>query len=351
MIRASQGIAWRQSASADGVLTFGTGDASVSVTASDPDDGDLADSEDEQVVFTSEALVGGARRVVQVRALPGTDPADVLAFGLFAGGSLDLNSTESWGVQPIGANSGVTVSSSIINQQVTSAGTISGSTILGGQRTRTGEVVVPSAESALAHYLAVGTVIELAGPLELRQSVISPTSFAGRAETNSMGVYVIRCRGMRVTIDRCRIVGTLVLADPGDGSGIIGPVNWAPAIAGYPALMSDGDLELVLSSEELVEGVNGVGNLNPAGAPADGVTDSDQLDVYSSEISGLMYVGGTLALSGEGGLNDPVIALGDVKANSAKLHLRASRAVSGPPGFRVGPEFRVMQGSWARVVE
>ena len=60
--------------------------------------------------------------------------------------------------------------------------------------------------------------------------------------TNAQGIYWINCGGNKLVIERSRIQGTLLVVNPGAGSCIgNGPINWSPAVAGYPALLVDAD--------------------------------------------------------------------------------------------------------------
>jgi hypothetical protein len=68
------------------------------------------------------------------------------------------------------------------------------------------------------------------------------TLYSG-APTNAQGIYWIDCAGNKLVIERSRIVGTLLVTNPGAGSCINnGPINWTPAVAGYPALLVDADI-------------------------------------------------------------------------------------------------------------
>ena len=77
------------------------------------------------------------------------------------------------------------------------------------------------------------------------RKVLGPSVNPFGVGTNAHGVYWIDCAGNRITIERSRIRGTLVLINPGSGSSVgSGPINWSPAVPGYPALVVNGDFTL-----------------------------------------------------------------------------------------------------------
>ena len=74
------------------------------------------------------------------------------------------------------------------------------------------------------------------------QKVLSPSLNPFGSQTNSQGIYWIDCANNKLVIERSRILGTLLVVNPGTGSCITnGPIHWSPAVAGYPALLVDAD--------------------------------------------------------------------------------------------------------------
>jgi hypothetical protein len=72
--------------------------------------------------------------------------------------------------------------------------------------------------------------------------VLGPSLNPFGVQTNSQGIYWINCNGNKLVIERSRILGTLLVVNPGADSCIAnGPICMSPAVAGYPALMVDAD--------------------------------------------------------------------------------------------------------------
>ena len=116
-------------------------------------------------------------------------------------------------------------------------------------------------------------------------------------QTNAEGIYWIDCNGNKLIIERSRILGTLLIVNPGANSCVSnGPINWSPAVAGYPALLVDADtaanadFSLGATNRTLSEKENGV-NFNPSGTAHDDFgQDADTNDIYPSEIRGLIAI-------------------------------------------------------------
>ncbi len=170
--------------------------------------------------------------------------------------------------------------------------------------------------------------------------------------TNPAGIYVIDCQGKDLRIEDCRIVGTIVLLNPGNSTALASSVVLEPAVANLPSLMVQGDISISTNDVNLSELDTGV-NFNPVGTPYRNIDDSDRSDTYASVVRGLVYVSGTLKL-----LPDPdsphsrfrgVVVCERIHAASRVTFKYDSVFFSyPPPGFAQGPEWRVMPASWQR---
>lgn len=172
--------------------------------------------------------------------------------------------------------------------------------------------------------------------------------------TNASGLYVLDCQNQMLVIDDCRIVGTLIVLNPGAGSYINGSVQWVPAVANYPCLMVNGDFTLSMSSTSLSESSEAT-NYNPPGAPypyPSGAFDTDQSDSYPSVIDGLVYISGAVTVAGSNTV-DMLVVGGSLTMNAlSSLTIRDEPAYAAdpPPGFysvKMSPRL----GSWSYVVD
>jgi hypothetical protein len=162
------------------------------------------------------------------------------------------------------------------------------------------------------------------------------------APTNEQGLYWINCSGNRLVIERSRIVGTLLVMNPGPNSCVAGgPISWTPAVPGYPALLVDAanaveaDFAIQATNRVLSETENGV-NYNTSGAPHDEFgQDLDTNDIYRSSIRGLIAIRDDLTYANRVLIRGQILA-GDDIANSSgvlEVEFQADSLLSPPPGF------------------
>jgi hypothetical protein len=174
------------------------------------------------------------------------------------------------------------------------------------------------------------------------RKVLSPSLNPFGATTNAEGIYWIDCLGNKIVIERSRILGTLLLVNPGSGSCISdGPISWSPAVAGYPALLVDADnpveadFSLQATNRSLGEKENGV-NYNPSGAAHENFgQDSDTNDLYRSEIRGLIAVRDDISFQNRTLVRGQVLVGDDISSSSGELEVdfQPDSLLNPPPGF------------------
>lgn len=188
------------------------------------------------------------------------------------------------------------------------------------------------------------------------RALLSPTSNPYGAP-NPNGIYILNCNNQNVTITACRIVGTLVLLGAGSGTTIQGPITWEPAVAGYPALLSDSSIAIAFScSAGLGEATYGV-DFNPPGTPypfAGGTANTNASDGFPSIINGLVYCGGdlTLASSSAPTFSGCIVTAGKLNLNATAVNVTYGNGsyVAPPPGFGTNiPALSPVSGSCQRV--
>lgn len=165
----------------------------------------------------------------------------------------------------------------------------------------------------------------------------------GTGQTNAQGIYWIDCDGNRLIIKRSRIHGTLLVLNAGSGSEIApGPIHWSPAMPGYPALIvaeddgSDADFAIRATNRGLSEKENGV-NFNPTGSAHDEFgSDSDLVDIYPSEIRGLVAVKGQLVFQNSPLIRGQIIVGDriDDSSGSLEVEFQPDSVITPPPGFQ-----------------
>lgn len=174
------------------------------------------------------------------------------------------------------------------------------------------------------------------------RSVLGPGNNPFGATKNSEGVYYLNCSNNKIIIERMRIVGTLLLINPGPGSCITySPINWKPYVAGYPALLVDSDTGITAdfgiyaTNRALSEKEDGV-NYNPAGVPHDEFgTDNDFNDIYRSAIHGLVAIRHDFTYQNRSLIRGQIIVGNNITSSSGELEIdyQPDSLLNPPPGF------------------
>ncbi|MEE8154478.1 MAG: carbohydrate binding domain-containing protein [Phycisphaerales bacterium] len=204
---------------------------------------------------------------------------------------------------------------------------------------------------------AVLIELGLTSDRRMRHTVLSPTSNPfGTGVTNPQGIYVLDCLGKTVFIEDCRIVGTLVIINPGSVSAVQGSVSWESAVANYPALLVDKEIIIGIGTTGLSESSLNE-NFNPPGTPYPyplGSENLDVLDAYPSMIKGLVYSATKIIFQNHPIIDGVVVSEGDILVGSSDLDLRYRPIYleQPPPGFGgTKPRMVLATGSWKRVVD
>jgi hypothetical protein len=173
----------------------------------------------------------------------------------------------------------------------------------------------------------------------------------GTADPN--GLYYIDTGGNDLTIQNCRIYGSLVVRT---GAGTLYVNNAAffhPCRSDLPVLLVEGNLDLNFqsSSTTLSESADGA-NYNPFGASYEGQWDDDQTDEYPSEIQGLIHIVGSLIVSQTAQVRGVVICDGPVAFEGSNTVVHDPNLYAAPPeGYTYVSAMRVSPGSWRQVVD
>jgi hypothetical protein len=174
---------------------------------------------------------------------------------------------------------------------------------------------------------------------------------------NAKGIYVLNCAGKDVIIMSSRIVGTLVMINPGANSAIRGSVCMEPADPSFPAFMTDGKVRLSLGAAPLSESAENV-NFNPPGTPYPYMTGTGTntngtlTDALPSLIGGLVYAKDDLTIDTSTGIKGVVIGNGQiiVNATGAAVQYNNYYLNNPPPGFTAGTiTMKPVPGTWQRI--
>jgi len=328
------------------------GDGTVTVSVTDPLDGNLANREYDPVLVRCTGVRGNAQHILEVTLEPMGTPLPLLSTAIHTRGQLHITA----GAQLRATGAPASTGGTLANE-----GTIVGSAeclIASPQGTVTGTLTQGAAAKAVpasnvaARYAALGTVISPGGLME--SMVLSPGLNPYGAE-NADGVYVVTADS-DLTIRNARIHGTLVVIAPGRTVRIRDSVFMHPARADYPTLIVDGTLALeITAGTPLSEGSMGV-NYNPAGAPYMDQVDAVNDDSYPAEIQGLVHCKGQATVTASSLVRGMMIVESSAVSNAVSVSgtcevIHDPALVTNPPmGYTSAVGMRIKPGSWQQSV-
>ncbi len=301
----------------------------------------------------------GAVYVESVLLQPNDAGLTCLEAPFHCNGDITLQSTVTMTTQQFISSNGsinATALTSRISGSAEAVGSITG-TVSGGKKTGITPRQMPG-NTVFDYYLANGTWIDIntlplsSGNRLINRQVMSPTLHPYTAAGNAEGIYVLDCQGQNLMIQDLRLLGTLVILNPGTTCCIRYSQAWCPISPNYPVLMVQGSVQFIHGTTALSETTTGT-NYNPPGAPDAGVTDHDQADQYPCVIKGLVYVSGQIRFPlnlAESGFDGSVVCstvLFDAIGNS-RFSYRPTHLHYPPPGFATGSTMQIVPGTWKR---
>ncbi len=315
-------------------------------------DGNLADDESDSVEVVGIGRVGDTVAAESVRLYPTGAGLTCLGASFTCNGNITLQyGADITTSQCVASNGNIDASSSgsSIVGSVEAAGTVLGA-ISGVITSGATPKQLPGSDT-FEYYRDNGTWIDFASLSsgKIENVVLSPSNNPFGTQTNAEGIYVIDCGGQNVVIRNCRILGTLLLLNPGSTSYVGYSVRWDAVVPNYPALLVDGNFYIVHGKSDLSESSQGV-NFNPVGTPYGGSEDSDTTDTYPSGIRGLVFINGEFGntLSGGNPIDGVLISQTSKIQSACELTYRSTFNDYPPPGFASGNPMRISPGSWKR---
>jgi hypothetical protein len=269
---------------------------------------------DGSIIIDSTAWYSGWRHGLRATLEPVVANLGALSYPLVVGGDLKVTGTSLTGSGVVLVNGTVEASSAQIGLAVHASST-TGSTFSTTPVIRAKALPLPGPD-LIPDYVARATPIEISQlPSRVLEKVVLSSARNPFGSTNADGIYTIRCAGQDVTIRNVRVIGTLILENPGPGSIITGRVCFEQAAANQPVLLVDGSISMQTESGDLSEATITT-NLNPSGAPFRGVTDSDTTDFYASVFEGIVYIRSNLTSTGSATFEGSLIVGGTASTTS-----------------------------------
>jgi hypothetical protein len=327
------------------------GQGTVTIEVSEPIDRNLANRPYDAVRIRSTGRRDQARQIWEVTLNADPDPLPLLQYGLHTRGRLRIDGGHSLTVRsaPLDTDDSLRNDGTIIGA-VEAASVETAGNIVGSLTIDTTIEQYPA--NPFAIYVALGTEITPGGTIERR--VLSPGSNPW-GTANPDGVYVIRAND-DLTIRNSRIQGTLViLCASGKKVTFENSLLIHPFRTDYPALLIQGDAEFEFTSTLGLIEATSLANFNPSGSPYQGTSDFDILDIYPSEIRGLVHVRGEARFDSNGKIRGAVLC----ESSSEEVRFEGSNEIIydrslmdlPPQGYASRVPMLPQPGSWKRIVE
>lgn len=340
---------WRSAASSTWASNRAIGGGTFSLTATDPDDSDLADSDYDSVVLLATGYKGDAVHKMQVTVDAVATPLELLKYAIHVG---DVFKVKAGDTLTLDGGAGSTNNEFIID------GVLDGDVEAddkSGNGTITGTLTVPIPDKQMpdsgifAMYRSMAVTITPSS-WTMEKFVLGP-NVNPWGTVSPEGIYYINTNGNDLTIRKARISGTLVIDTGGKTVKIHDPVFIEPADSQYPVLVINGDLEInIRSSENSLDEDDWNTNFNPSTLPYNGVSDWDTSDEYPNEIRGLVHVLDDLLLKGSSLIRGAIIATDDVEVDGNISIIYDPSLYSNPPIGYANMSMEIAQGGWKRVV-
>lgn len=326
----------------------------VTITASDPIDGNLTSSEAHPVVLRAEATVGPARQIAQITLTPVFPPAPFAAGSMHAGSTISFSSATVTAAGLISSNANISAGTSTITGRVEAAGTVTGglyrTSSAGARPART----LPDPKAIFDAFTPLATAIPIGNipSRTIRRTLIGP-GVNPFGNDNPQGIYLIDAGGNDLTIEDSRIIGTLIIRNASTVR-LRNAITQDQILPAFPALLIEGALDAQLSGATLRE-ITFLVNFNPPGSPHNGVSNLLAVgDQFPSAFHGWIYATGNANISGRFFCRGPLIVAGSVTASGDIRLDRDHHLTSNAPAplrDAAAAQLMIQPGSFAPVVD
>ena len=343
-------------ATADWRTKFAGGETAVNMgrgtfrwSVVDEIDGSLDDDSGDPFTIIARGTVNGAAYAVGLNcAVEGAGMA-ALKTCAHSGGKMDVDGEHVLTVTgaPVSTNRKLTVDKKAVLNGDVEAEWVSDKGKITGTVTAPADAKALPDENVFEMYRKMATEIHPGRKIE--KTVLAP-GLNPWGKPNPQGVYYIDYGHDKAEIKNARIHGTLVVRCK--TLKIKDNVLMHSYRSDYPVLIVDGDLELSLKSDSDLDEKKVKVNLNPPGAPYDGLSDTDGNDTYPSEIRGLVHVMDDLKMKGTTRVRGVIICNDKAKfedGNNEIIH--DPKLYDHPPLGYTSDNSKIVPQGWKRVVK
>lgn len=324
------------------------GEGTLSLRATDPDDGDLADNSGASLELTGIGRCDSAQYNLEVTLVSPLLPLPLLACAAHAGRDFGID----WTVPvqadgaPLSANVDL-VNWGYVDGDVEADYVYTYFSIDGDITTNAPPRDLP-ASTVFDQYVDLATAMP--NPWTISRVVIGP-GYNPYGSGNAEGIYFIDTGGNDLWIEGARIEGTLVIDTHGATVHVSRDVLAQPARPEFPVLIVDGHLSLGLRSYSQLDEDDWGTNYNPPAVPYEGQSDTKLNDSYPSELRGLVHATGTISIQRETLVHGLLIAHRDINCyDELHIHYDPDLYENPPLGYTMFGPPEVVPGSWRQVI-
>jgi hypothetical protein len=333
-------------------VNFGKG--TFTIAGADPVDGDFTNRPYDPLVLTCTGYRRSAAHITTVTLNAQGVPLPALANAFTTVGQLRVTSGQVLTATgaPVYTNGQLRLDGGVNIAGAASCSTFTGTGTASGGVTLLAPALAMPGSAVVTMYKNLGTAISPPGTIN--NAVLAPGFNSIGGGTNSDGVYVITTSS-DIIIQKLRLCGTLVVMNAGHKLTISGPVLMQPARPDYPVLIVQGQLFLQYDSTTTLSEASAGYNFNPAGAPYQGVTDSDTSDTYPCEIDGLVHCQDQAQMGSNMLIRGAFICESNastaVQINSATTIVYDPTLFTSPPmGYTTAVNMKAAPGGWKQTV-
>ncbi len=330
-------------------------DGTLTIEVLDPVDGNVPVGNADPLVVTGIGMQGDAVQRLEVTLDPDDPPMAALGTCLHCPNQLDILPGKTLTVIGAPASTNANFDNDGVLYGDVDANTMSGSgTVTGSANVPAPPKSLPPA-SVFTQYVALATTIPYSGNIDTMVLAPGVNEYGGGLDPD--GCYHIATGGNDLTIKGSRIHGTLVIDAGTKTVTVDNQVLMQSYRTNYPVLIVKGDLVLTYTStggaaKKYLREIDWGHNFNPSGAPYDDETDSDQFDIYPSEIEGLVHATRVVTLKSTSHVRGAVLGEFTVNVEEHPTITHDPALLSEPPlGYTVYTgAMRVRRGTWAQTV-
>ena len=332
---------WRTTHTSGSTLaSLSTLDAAITVTIEDPHDGDLRSGDRIRLSSTATSEHARQRMSLDLHVLP--YPMNCLVSSVASAKSVFVKDATITRGLPV-RTPRIEADKAQVRPPVLTQTTPVGASFLGGVTVEPQTIEMPG-PGYLSELASIATRLDFSSRGTWERGVLGPgINTLGGGPASPSGIYLIDCGGKSITIQKARILGTVVFINNSDMVKFQEKLRIDPADPRMPAIVSDGHLEFDIDDRDLSELEFKV-SFNPKGMPWQGRTDSLWLDSYPPGIGGMVFTLASIEVKEGTTFGGPLVSHLQLQVDgnfALTINPQQQALQDPPPAFIAGEALRI----------